>query len=82
MRSRKPTGPRWESLSDLRGRSAQLSPEDYGGPWGYQHLLEVLADPAHPEYDEQIEWLGEEFDPNEFLVEYAGVTLGARFNRK
>jgi hypothetical protein len=24
-------------------------PEDCGGPWGYQHLLEVLADPAHPE---------------------------------
>jgi hypothetical protein len=57
-------------------------PEDCGGPWGYQHLLEVLADPAHPEYDEQIEWLGEEFDPNEFSVEYADVTLRARFNRK
>jgi len=29
-------------------------------------LLEVLTDPAHPEYDEQIEWLGEACDPNEF----------------
>jgi hypothetical protein len=57
-------------------------PEDCGGPWGYQHLLEVLADPAHPEHAEQIEWLGEEFDPNNFSVEYADATLGARFNRK
>ena len=24
-------------------------PEDCGGPWGYQDLLAVLADPAHPE---------------------------------
>jgi Plasmid pRiA4b ORF-3-like protein len=57
-------------------------PEDCGGSWGYQHLLEVLADPAHPERAEQIEWIGEEFDPNEFSVEIADVTLAARFNRK
>jgi hypothetical protein len=57
-------------------------PEDCGGSWGYQHLLEVLADPAHPERAEQIEWIGEEFDPNEFSVEIADATLAARFNRK
>ena len=57
-------------------------PEDCGGSWGYQHLREVLADPAHPERAEQIEWIGEEFDPNEFSVEIADATLAARFNRK
>lgn len=57
-------------------------PEDCGGSWGYQHLLEVLADPAHPERTEQIEWIGEEFDPIEFAVEIADATLAAHFNRK
>ncbi len=56
-------------------------PEDCGGSWGYQHLLEVLADPAHPEHAEQIEWIGEEFDPNKFAVEIADAMLAARFNR-
>ena len=30
-------------------------PEDCGGPWGYQDLLAVLADPTHPEYLERVE---------------------------
>lgn len=57
-------------------------PEDCGGSWGYEHLLEVLADPAHPEYAEQREWFGDEFDPDAFTVETADAALAARFNRK
>jgi Plasmid pRiA4b ORF-3-like protein len=57
-------------------------PEDCGGCWGYGHLLEVLADPTHPEHAEQIEWIDEDFDPNEFSIENANVMLNARFNRK
>lgn len=41
-------------------------PEDCGGVWGYEELLEVISDPGHEEYDEMIEWLGGEFDPEEF----------------
>jgi len=33
-------------------------PEDCGGIWGYQQLLEVLADPSHPDHEDQMEWLG------------------------
>ena len=57
-------------------------PEDCGGPWGYEELLQILADPAHPERAEQIEWLGEEFDPDDFSVDIANATLNARFHRK
>ncbi|MGQ0662336.1 MAG: plasmid pRiA4b ORF-3 family protein [Pseudomonadota bacterium] len=56
-------------------------PEDCGGPWGYQHLLAVLADPTHPEHTDQREWIGEEFGPDEFAVEIADATLAARFHR-
>jgi hypothetical protein len=41
-------------------------PEDCGGPWGYAELLEILADPSNPEYEERMEWAGEDFDPNAF----------------
>ncbi|HEV2779593.1 MAG TPA: plasmid pRiA4b ORF-3 family protein [Actinophytocola sp.] len=51
------------------GRSAG-PPEDCGGIGGYAYLLDVLADPSHPEHEERLDWLGldsaEEFDPAAF----------------
>jgi len=41
-------------------------PEDCGGPWGYGELLEILADPAHPEHAERVAWLDRPFDPEAF----------------
>ena len=41
-------------------------PEDCGGPWGYAELCAVLADTAHPEHEEMLEWVGDEFDPKAF----------------
>jgi hypothetical protein len=41
-------------------------PEDCGGIHGYYNLLKVLSDPDNEEYDEMIEWLGGEFDPEIF----------------
>jgi hypothetical protein len=55
-------------------------PEDCGGSWGYRELLEVLADPAHPEHAERREWLGEDFDPDDFHPDIADAMLAARFN--
>ena len=54
-------------------------PEDCGGVWGYQELLEAIADPGHPQRAERLEWLGEEFDPEDFSVEVADATVRARF---
>lgn len=37
-------------------------PEDCGGVWGYEELLEILKDKNHPEYEDRIvDWLGEDF---------------------
>jgi len=41
-------------------------PEDLGGILGYEDLLEILKDPEHDEYEETVEWLGEDFDPEYF----------------
>ena len=41
-------------------------PEDCGGPPGYQRLLDVLADPSHPEFLDQREWVGSHFHPEMF----------------
>lgn len=44
-------------------------PEDCGGVPGYHQLLEVLSDPNDDEYDEMVAWLGEKYDPQEFMPE-------------
>jgi len=43
-------------------------PEDCGGIWGYEDLLKVIKDKKHDEYEEMMEWLGEEFDPDYFNI--------------
>lgn len=57
-------------------------PEDCGGVWGYDELLAILADPAHPDHAERIDWIGEEFDPEDFHTEGANASLAARFRKK
>ena len=49
----------------IGGRRA-CPPEDCGGTWGYRDLIDILADPAHPEHDERREWLGSDLDPESF----------------
>jgi hypothetical protein len=52
----------------VTGRRA-CPPEDCGGTWGYGELLEILADPNHPEHAERLEWCGGGFDPDDFDVD-------------
>ncbi|MBI5899698.1 MAG: plasmid pRiA4b ORF-3 family protein [Rhodocyclales bacterium] len=44
-------------------------PDDCGGPWGYAELLRALADPSHPDREELLEWLDEDFDPKAFDID-------------
>jgi hypothetical protein len=58
-------------------------PEDCGGAWGYAELLEILADPAHPERAERLEWMDDEdFDPEAFDLERANRRLAAQAKRR
>ncbi|GAB4255264.1 MAG: hypothetical protein Kow0065_03150 [Methylomicrobium sp.] len=48
-----------------KGGKRAAPPEDCGGIWGYQDLLEIMRDPKHPEYQAMSEWLGvEAWDEN------------------
>jgi len=60
----------------LAGQRA-CPPEDCGGPPGYEHLLEALADPAHPEHHVLREWSGP-FDPEAFSAKRADRLLALR----
>jgi hypothetical protein len=57
-------------------------PEDCGGPWRYPELVDILGNPDHPEYDEQREWVGEEFDPEAFSVFDTDAAIAKTFRRK
>ncbi len=52
----------------IKGKNA-TPPEDCGGNFGYEHLLEVMRNPKHPEYEDMTEWLGleegESYDPTD-----------------
>ena len=58
----------------IKGRRA-CPPEDVGGVWGYDTFLEAIQNPDHPEHDEYLEWIGGEFDPEEFDLDETNEIL-------
>jgi len=58
----------------LTGKRA-CPPEDCGGIWGYADFLEAIQDPKHPEHDEMLEWVGEDFDPEAFDLDEVNRVL-------
>lgn len=57
-------------------------PEDCGGVGGYDYLLEVLADPDHPDHEEKLDWLGGHFDPEAFSVDAVNKAFAPRPAKK
>jgi hypothetical protein len=60
----------------VAGKNA-CPPEDVGGVWGYADFLEAIVQPDHPEHDQYLEWVGDEFDPKAFDLEAVNQDLEA-----
>ena len=58
----------------IKGKRA-CPPEDIGGVWGYEEFLEAISDPNHDQHDFYTEWLGDEFDSEEFDIEEINQVL-------
>lgn len=58
----------------LAGEGA-CPPEDCGGVWGYEELLERLSDPDDPEYTVLCDRVGWNFDPDAFDLQAANQRL-------
>ena len=69
-----PPDPAFKHPVCLAGANA-CPPEDCGGIGGYCNLLEILADPKHPEHADMKEWIGGELDAEEFSLEGVNAVL-------
>jgi hypothetical protein len=45
------------------GGEGMCPPEDCGGPPGFEHLIDVLANPEHPEHADIKKWTGDQLVP-------------------
>ena len=54
-------------------------PEDSGGAWGYEDKLQALANSDDEDGEELREWMGEDFDPEQFEVTVVNRQLLAAF---
>lgn len=64
---------KWDAICIDGARRGPL--EDSGGPFGYQKKLEIVNEPEHEEYGEVRDWLGNDFDPDEFDIEAMNESL-------
>ena len=59
----------FDTLPICAAGAGATPPEDCGGDGGYAELIEIMADPAHPEHAEMATWLGREtWDPAAFEI--------------
>lgn len=63
------------------GGQLACPPEHCGGIGGFYDLLDALGDPAHDQYDELRDWVGDDYDPDAFSVDDVNRML-APFHRR
>lgn len=68
-------------LPRFRGGRWRAPPEDVGGAPGFEAFLEALADPAHPDHADLLDWHGGPFDPED-IDEETVTALMIRLARK
>jgi hypothetical protein len=56
-------------------------PENSGGPEGYDDVLKIIVDPTHPDHDDWIVEVGDDFDPETFDIDIVNTVLAARARR-
>jgi hypothetical protein len=61
------------------GGERNCPPENCGGVWGYESLIQIMADPKHPEHAEMADWLEEELDPEAFDITTINLALAGCF---
>lgn len=59
------------------GGERHRPPEDCGGVPGYEDLLRILLNRNHPDYEDTRQWLGGDFDPEEFSVDRVNRILAS-----
>ena len=69
-----PPDPKIALPTCVKGKRA-CPPEDVGGVWGYADFLEAIKDPKHPEHEDFLEWIGDDFDPEYFDVDEVNEVL-------
>lgn len=62
----------------IKGKRA-CPPEDVGSITSYKYLLEIFADPTHPDYKEVLTELGRGFDPEVFDLHRVSKALTREF---
>ncbi len=72
-----PPDPQMKLPVCIKGKRA-CPPEDVGGVWGYDSFLEAIKNPDHPEHAMYREWIGDDFDPEEFDLDAINRELGAK----
>jgi hypothetical protein len=76
VEARSPLSPESPLPVCLDGEQA-CPPENSGGVWGYEGLLERLNDPDDPEYEELLDAIGIDFDPDKFDIQAVNQQLAA-----
>jgi hypothetical protein len=51
------------------GGKRAAPPEDCGGAWGYQDLLEILKNKQHPDHEDMKSWVGISYDPDRMNIQ-------------
>ncbi len=57
-------------------------PEDCGGVPGFHNLLEAIGNPEHDQHEEMRDWLGDDFDPEDFSVDEVNRRLAPLHRRQ
>jgi len=75
-------------LARVVGGRRTAPPDDCGGIYGYQELIEALGDPTHPQHGEMSQWWqeyggissGRDFDPARLDLEQRDLTVQERLS--